>query len=84
MQYNERTVNVKNNCGELCDLLIAITTKFNTYNFHINDPVSAVVAAGTIGFLEGWTNDDDVAEDCEEALDMIRGWVSSNYKEVIS
>lgn len=65
-------------------LKITITTKFSTYNFHIKDPVSAVIAAGTIGYIEGWTNDDDVEEDCEEALDMIRGWVSSNYKEAIA
>lgn len=65
-------------------LKITIETKFSKYDFHITDPVSAVIVAGTIGYIEGWTNDDDVEEDCEEALDMIRGWVASNYKEAIA
>jgi len=65
-------------------LTITVETKFSTYNFRITDPVSAVIAAGTIVYIEGWTNDDDVEEACEEALDMIRRWVSSNYEEAIS
>ena len=63
-------------------LPITITTKYNTYNFRIDDPVSAVVAAGTIGYIEGWVDDDNVEKDCEEALDMIREWVAANCKEV--
>lgn len=65
-------------------LKITIKTRFSTYDFNINDPVSAVIAAGTIGYIEGWTSDDKVEEDCEEALDMIRGWISSNYQEAIA
>lgn len=49
--------------------------------FSIWSPESAVLAASTIGFIEGMTKDESVAAMCEEALDQIRVWIVTNYRK---